>query len=145
MNRIAIWKDINHYFLEGVITPMIGEYIVDNKDKTFKADLIGSLILSHVGPARFGVAEMPAIEPGVVAGLIKVYNAREIALLECAYEKKIFGWSMDYLSEKDKDILNDWIVASTVPPITMVRKRYRYFLNNLIRFEGDVEKTLLIR
>lgn len=139
MKKGLQWIHINRYFMEGVITPIIGDYIIDNKDKSFKADLIGSLILNHVGPTKFGVNEMPAIEPGVVSKLIKVYSPREVALLECAYEGMFFGWSKEYLSETDIGLLNDFYLNGRIPPITTVKNRFKWFIKNLIKAEGDIE------
>lgn len=137
-----MWMRIDRYRMEGVITPIIGDYIVDKKDKTFKADLIGSMILTHVGPTKFGVDEMPAIEPGVVSGLVKIYTSREIAVLECAYEGKIFEWSKEYLSETDIGLLNDFFNLSHAPPINMPKDRYKWFIKNLIKSEGDIEAAM---
>ena len=139
MNRLQMWMGINRYLMEGVITPIRGDYIIDKKDKTFQADLIGSMILTYIGPTKFGVNEMPAIEPGVVSGLIKIYSPRELALLECAYEGKTFEWSNEYLSETDLSLLADFYVNGWCPPISAIRDRYKWFVKNLVKTSGDIE------
>jgi hypothetical protein len=147
MDKISIWKNVNRYFSEGIIIPIQGDYIVDNKDGTFNADLIGSLILAHVGPTKFGVkGEMPAIEPGVASGLIKIYSPREIALLECAYEGTIYKWSEPYLSKSDNELLADWDVGNKIPYSAKhdVKQKYRYYIRGILRTCGDIEEFLKV-
>ena len=140
MNKLELWQKVNSYFLEGVITPIKGEYILKGEQKlSYRADLVGSMILVHVGPTKFSqktLDNMPAIEPGGVAELIKIYSAREIALLECAYENAIFGWSREYLSTNDIEVIDDWIAKNRTFP--NIRERFRYFVNNLMLFSGEV-------
>lgn len=140
MNRIELWKKINHYSREGVISPIVGDYIVPGDQFCFKADLLGSMLLAYIGPTNWGPKEMPTIEPGVIADLIKIYSAREVALLECAYECKIFGWSRDYLSENDVKIIDDWIVRNDAP--VNVMERFKFFVDKLVRLDGDIVACL---
>ena len=140
MNRIELWGKINHYFREGVISPIVGDYIIETEKFIFNADLLGSMLLVYIGPTRWGPKEMPTIEPGVVAGLVKIYSAREIALLECAYECKIFGWSRDYLSENDIKLLDDWFVRNEAP--ANIKERFKFFVDKLVKLEGDVVACL---
>lgn len=140
MNKIELWGRVNHYFREGVIVPMIGDYIKVIDPFCFKADLLGSMLLVFIGPTRWGPREVPTIEPGVVSDFIRFYTAREVALLECAYEGKVFGWSTDYLSESDLKLIDDWIVRDDAP--VGVRERFRFFINRLIGADGDIVACL---
>jgi hypothetical protein len=146
MNRISMWKNVNRYFSEGVIIPIKGDYIVDNHNGTFNADLIGSMILVHVGPTKFGVKEMPAIEPGVASGLIKIYSPREIALLECVYENEIYKWCEPYLAKADLGLISEWEINNKIPYSAKhdIKHRYRYFVRNLLKTNGDIEAFINI-
>lgn len=146
MNKINMWNRINTYFREGVIEPIVGDYIEKGENGIFRADLIGSMILTHIGPRSFDIKEMPAIEPGIVSDLIKIYTPSELAVIECAYENNIFGWSKSYLSQRDTEILDNWACNPDCPIMgpskAHVRNRYKYFVDKMIEHQGDIYLTL---
>lgn len=155
--KSEIWSSIDYYLREGVITPINGEYILQNRASqfTYRADIIGSLVLTFIGPTQWrptGLGGEIAIEPKVVADLLGFYSAREIALLECLYEGQIFTWDVPYLTNRDIFMLNqpardysNLLIGDDVKKVEKYVKllpnakhRLRHFVNTMKLAKGKI-------